>query len=168
MARWSPIAILLMLAGCGQQELNDRIEKGLTGVRHAAKFADLDLTRFTLPNTPVSYRTPTGAPVRLTPETLDPSGSGKIPIEQINPRGTLIPGLRLVCEGQVKDDRGVSVPFDYYFAAEAKPAKPKEGETPPADGQAPAANPTPPADAAPPADAPPPDGTTPPATPARC
>jgi hypothetical protein len=192
MVRWSPLALLIVVAGCGQQELNERIEKGLSGVRHAAKFADLDNNRFTLIDTPVSLRLPMNAPVRMTPSSPDPNGTGQISLAQLNPRGISLPGIRLVCEGQAKDERGVSVPYDYYFAAETKadaakppaapppaaapaaggdptaPATPPAAATPPADNVPPAGAPSL-SDAAPPANAPPvttPDTAAPAATPA--
>ncbi len=170
MVRWLPLALLIVVAGCGQQELNERIEKGLTGVRHAAKFADLDNNRFTLIDTPVSLRLPMNAPVRMTPASPDPNGSGQITLAQLNPRGISLPGIRLVCEGQAKDERGVNVPYDYYFAAETKAdaAKPPAPPTPsaaPATGSDPTAAATPPADGTPPAGAAPPADAPPVTTP---
>jgi hypothetical protein len=122
MHRLGFLLLVVSAAGCGQQEFNARVEKGLTGVRHLGKFGDLDLKPSTIPDTPVSLRLPKDFITRLPANSANPEGEGAMPPERMQPPGFNVPNMRLLCQAILSDERGAPVPVFCHIAAQQKDA----------------------------------------------
>ncbi len=122
MYRLGFVLLVVTAIGCGQQEFNANVEKGLTGVRHLAKFGDLDLKPTTLIDTPVSIRLPKDLITRLPSNAPNPEGEGVISAERMQPPGFTLPNVRLICQAIVSDERGAPSPVFCHIAAQQKDA----------------------------------------------
>ncbi|HWB00938.1 MAG TPA: hypothetical protein VG713_20745, partial [Pirellulales bacterium] len=144
---WLAIPVVVV-AGCGQQDYQSRLDKSLVKVMHQAKFSDLDLTRSVIANTPVSFRLPAAMGQRYSPESENTDGPGKMPIARLQPGKIVLPDVRLVCQGLGKNEAGVDVPYFCHIAVVPK-AVGNAAAAPPVNPNAPPANPNaPPGDAA--------------------
>ena len=120
---WAMLALTCAaLVGCGQSEYDQNLGKSLKLVEHASKFADLELNYTTVADTPFQLRLPKAFDAsidRLTPVSPDPENQTLPAVhpERMQPGLVTVPGMKLMCQGTVKDQRGVVVPYFCHIAA---------------------------------------------------
>jgi hypothetical protein len=117
---------VILLAGCGQEDFNRRLESSLRSVKHSDLFAELEQQPTPIPNTTVRVRFPKVflAADRMTPDSPDPDNiEPTIPPARLQPVLFQLPNVKLMCQGLARDERNVDVPYFCHMAVDPVPAE---------------------------------------------
>ncbi|HVU89211.1 MAG TPA: hypothetical protein VHD36_17935 [Pirellulales bacterium] len=115
---------LLVLSGCGTKAYEERVEKGLGGLRTAQMFIGISPNFADIPGTNIKLRLPKfvdGSARAYNDQSAEPSGQGPVNPGRLNPPYFKIPGLR-VCYEMSGHDSTANQPATFYCYLAALPA----------------------------------------------